>query len=168
MDKILMLQIRRFVGRNNWLDGLMVHIAKYGPLWFFVALGGLVWSGGHDPVRAVLSALVAAVITRGVNEGIGRLFFRERPFVQEEFVPLLEHEPTSSFPSNHAACGFALAVAVWWLVPGAGSLLVLFACVLAFSRVYVGVHYPADVLIGAGVGSLVAYGTVAAGLALFP
>lgn len=156
MDKYLLRQIRRPVGRNYILDRLIIHIAKRGPLWFFVILGYLYLSGART---AVLAALAAATATRALNELLGRLYFRQRPFIQEGFEPLLAHAPTSSFPSNHAACGFALAVAVWLFVPAAGIPMLLLAAILALSRVYVGVHYPADVLLGTCIGSAVAWVT---------
>jgi len=154
MDKLLLRQIRRPIGRSHNLDRLIIHIAKRGPLWFFVILGWLFLTGDRTPV---LAALIAATATRALNELLGRLYFRQRPFIQEGFEPLLAHAPTSSFPSNHAACGFALAVAVWLLVPAAGIPMLLLAAILALSRVYVGVHYPADVLLGAFIGSAVAW-----------
>lgn len=156
MDKLMMQSIRRYVGRSRLLDRTMMHIAKYGPLWFFAALGLMAVPGGKTERLAALLALLAATVTRGINELVGRLYFRVRPFVKEGFTPLLQHRPSASFPSNHAACGFALAAAVWLLVPAVGAYLLLLAAVLAVSRVYVGLHYPSDVTIGAVLGSVIA------------
>jgi undecaprenyl-diphosphatase len=160
MDKLLVNKVRRFVGRSRLLDRLMVHIAKYGPLWFFGVMGAMALPGGRAERKAVLLAVLAAAFTRGLNELVGRLYFRKRPFVAEGFEPLIKHRHSASFPSNHAACGFALAVAVWLLVPPVGAYMLLMAAVLALSRVYVGLHYPSDVIFGAMLGSAVAWAAV--------
>ncbi len=157
MDRLMLLTIRRYVGRSRLLDRLMVHVGRYGPLWFFVVMGAMVVLGGSVERRAVLLAIIAATITRGLTELIGRQFYRARPFLAEGFTPLLQHRPSASFPSNHSACGFALAVALWLHLPLIGAYLVLFAGVLALSRVYVGLHYPSDVFFGALLGASVAW-----------
>jgi undecaprenyl-diphosphatase len=161
MDRHLFALIRRVVGKAPWLDWLMVHVAEKGPLWFFAVMGVLALYGGFSERLAVGQAIAAATLTRLVNEGIGRLHHRERPFVREGFVPLVLHRPDFSFPSNHAACGFALAVAVLLTAPGSGAYIMLGLAVwLAFARVHVGVHYPSDVGVGALIGTAVAWATV--------
>ena len=68
------------------------------------------------------------------------------------------HDP--SFPSDHATGGFALAFGIWLYDRTIGTVLLVIAAVLSFSRVYVGTHYPGDVVAGALIG-------IAAGSALF-
>jgi undecaprenyl-diphosphatase len=62
-----------------------------------------------------------------------------------------------SFPSSHAVNNFAMAFLMSRLYPGARKYLFGFACLVGFSRVYVGVHYPADVLSGALIGMGIAW-----------
>lgn len=158
MDTYFFFQVRKLIGRHTSLDRLMIHIAKYGPLWFFAVMGLSMLSEGGAGLRASLTAVLAATLTRGLNELLGRLHHRDRPFIRERFTPLLPHRPSSSFPSNHAACGFALAVSLYLPLPSFGLPLLALATLLSFSRVYIGVHYPSDVtfgaLIGCGVASL--------------
>jgi membrane-associated phospholipid phosphatase len=59
-------------------------------------------------------------------------------------------------PSGHAATSFAGAVVLTYLLPRAAPFLFLLAAAIAFSRVYVGVHYPSDVVAGAALGAAVA------------
>jgi undecaprenyl-diphosphatase len=93
-----------------------------------------------------------------VNQVIKRLVRRPRPelrsvpAVRRVRVPLL----TTSFPSGHAGSAAAFATGVAAELPPAGPPLGLLAAAVALSRVYVGVHYPLDVLVGAGIGGGVA------------
>src|SRR5581483_4076215 len=111
--------------------------------------------------RLVVYALLAALLALGVNQLIGHIWFRPRPFVHHHVTQLVPHADDASFPSDHAAGGFALAVAVWraadrW-ARRLGWLLLALAAVLAFSRVYIGVHYPFDVAGGALIGAAAAW-----------
>ncbi|UZM96955.1 phosphatase PAP2 family protein [Lysinibacillus sp. MHQ-1] len=62
-----------------------------------------------------------------------------------------------SFPSNHAAGAFALAFALLWKRKKIGAVLLVMACLMALSRIFIGVHYPLDVLAGACIGLGVTY-----------
>ncbi len=93
---------------------------------------------------------------------------RQRPYeTLAEADPLLRASVGNSFPSGHAATSFAGAVILAYLLPRALPALLLLATLVAVSRVYVGVHYPLDILAGAALGALVA-GIVMAALRLRP
>jgi membrane-associated phospholipid phosphatase len=66
----------------------------------------------------------------------------------------------ASFPSGHASTSFACATVLVAFAPRLAPLWAILACAVAYSRVYVGVHYPADVLAGAALGTLVALGVL--------
>ena len=81
----------------------------------------------------------------------------ERPAFRYAEPKALVHVPRDhSFPSGHAATSFACATVLAWAFPRLAVPLYLLAAAIAFSRVYVGVHYPLDVLAGAALGVLVA------------
>ena len=95
------------------------------------------------------------------------LVWRARPFVAYEFAGLLIPPPSGdSFPSNHSMVSFAAAAALCCL-PGKGRGVlalkvsaVAVACLIAFSRLYLYVHYPSDILAGAVIGIAVGIGSV--------
>jgi membrane-associated phospholipid phosphatase len=95
--------------------------------------------------------MAAIFATQLLNTALKMLFRRKRPALAD--LPALVPVPTSlSFPSAHASTSFCAAGAFGRLTP---LPLRPVAGAIAFSRVYFGVHYPSDVLVGAGLGALV-------------
>jgi undecaprenyl-diphosphatase len=99
------------------------------------------------------AALTSNLITTLIKLAVGR---GRPPAVVLDPEPLLEVPTTSSFPSGHAATSFACAYVFSRLAPRLTPAVYGLAVLIAFSRVYVGVHYPLDVLAGAVLGTLVA------------
>jgi undecaprenyl-diphosphatase len=82
---------------------------------------------------------------------------RDRPYIADPTQEPLVGTPLDlSFPSGHAATSFAGATLLAWYVPRLALPLYALAALVAWSRVYVGVHYPIDILIGAVLGVVVA------------
>ncbi len=109
------------------------------------------------PIRESLLYLTICLIAVGMSDGVGSIlktiFERPRPCQVLDGVNLLVGCGKSfSFPSNHAANAFSLSAGLSYFFKGAHIPLYLIAGVIAFSRVYVGVHYPSDVVFGAVVG----------------
>lgn len=108
--------------------------------------------------KAGLSALCAMLIGLiVVNFTIKPLVSRPRPWlVIENFVNLVEEHDPNSFPSGHTNAAFAFALAVCMSAPRRWMKVtaVCMAVVMGLSRLYVGVHFPSDVLMGAVIGSL--------------
>lgn len=131
-----------------------------------VGYAGLVWIA-LAPVAAIatrrsvlgVTALTAACVWAAdlLALVVKVLTDRPRPFeVLVDVDPLLTATVGQSFPSGHAATSAAGATILTAVAPRAGPALVLLALGVAFSRVYVGVHYPLDVLAGAALGAAVA------------
>jgi undecaprenyl-diphosphatase len=101
---------------------------------------------------------VAAIAIADLSAtGIKALVGRARPPVHDRLPkPLIPVPHDASFPSGHAATSFAAAAVLAHTFPRLRAPLFLLAAAVAFSRVYVGVHYPLDVVGGAVLGVLVA------------
>jgi membrane-associated phospholipid phosphatase len=130
--------------------------ANYSRLW--IVSGALIAvARGERGRRAVLEGFTAVAVTAViVNVAMKPLSRRPRP---ERDVLLRRHVPmplTLSFPSGHAASGFAFAAGVGRLEPRAGAGLAVLATAVAYSRVHTGVHFPGDVVAGSLVGATVA------------
>ena len=110
--------------------------------------------------RPTVAALTAATVwtADAIALATKLAFDRPRPFVVEPTPrPLLLGVLGDSFPSAHAATSFAGAIVLMRWVPRSRRwVLALLAVAIAFSRVYVGVHYPGDVIAGGALGALVA------------
>jgi membrane-associated phospholipid phosphatase len=129
-------------------------IGEHGAVW--LALGGAGWALDR-PRRARWSrAIVTVAGTFALNTALKLLVRRDRPELPG--LPPLTSTPTRlSFPSAHASTSFAGACAYARMGLPAGPLYTL-AGALAASRLYLGVHYPSDLLAGALLGSAVAAG----------
>ncbi|MCA1248716.1 undecaprenyl-diphosphatase [Massilia sp. MS-15] len=134
------------------LDGWPLLGAIFAAEWliYLVPLSLVVlWLAGGGPVReAALRAFVAAMCALALNNLIGQLWYSPRPFVLEAGHTFLLHAADSSFPSDHATSIFSVALVLAFSgVPAArrtGWLLLPLALVVAWSRVYLGVHWPKD------------------------
>ena len=89
--------------------------------------------------------------------------FRERPFVNYPDIVKLSEAGSSSFPSGHTIEAFAIALAFSTLFPRRKFIVPVFiwASLVAYSRMALGVHYPADVIAGIIIGVLISYSTIA-------
>lgn len=110
--------------------------------------------GGRNMKRAALFMLFSLFVSFLLGEGlIKHLVQRPRPFMELTDVILLVNPPGSySFPSGHAANAFAAGLVLGRKVPWLFWPVNLLAAIIAFSRVYVGVHYPLDVISGTVLG----------------
>jgi undecaprenyl-diphosphatase len=110
--------------------------------------------------RTVMMAMISIGIVSGLMLLCNHYYFRTRPFdnLPAGSVHLLFYKPTdSSFPSNIAAVLFAIAVAVSIKNRKYGAWLLALAALSSFGRVYVGVHYPLDILGGAALGTVASF-----------
>lgn len=108
--------------------------------------------------RAAVAAGASAGIALLIGQVVSHMVDRPRPFVAHPTLVHLfaPHAADASFPSDHTTAAFAIATAIMLRNRLWGVLTLIAATALGVSRVFIGVHYPADVLAGAALGSAVA------------
>lgn len=147
--------------RIGWLDQpffLLSAAGLYGGVWVFIALilalfRKMLW---RDLGRLVLVLIVTTVVT---DFGLKPAIHRARPFQSTPDILVIgRHSDTASFPSGHTATAVAGALVFTRVFPAGAAIWWLVAAAIAYSRVHLGVHYPADVVAGALVGAACAIG----------
>jgi undecaprenyl-diphosphatase len=130
------------------------YAGRLGLLWIVLAL---VLCGVYRRWGTLWLTVVAIAFADWSAMGLKALTGRERPpFVYPRPKALVPVPHDGSFPSGHAATSFAAATMLSFAFPRLSPALLLLAAAVAFSRVYVGVHYPLDVAGGAVLGVVVA------------
>ena len=128
-------------------------------LYVFGGLGAIYLLSWLEPEfylrRAVLSTILIVLVALGIVTLIKYTVRRQRPRPPGEFVTF--HYDAYSFPSGHSARLAALAVSSVFFFPNLGWILIVVAVTVAMARVAVGIHYLSDILVGLGVGAVVAW-----------
>lgn len=151
-----------FAGSCRAADRLMEGIARYGHF-AFLLYGLVLWlAPGKTRTRrraCCLTAFLSVCLCSLASLAIGKLWKRKRPFAAEPGIwNFTSHKANSSFPSNHAMNAAAIALQlVRDRMPAAG-LMAACSFVLALSRLFAGIHYPTDLLGGAGIAASVHWG----------
>jgi undecaprenyl-diphosphatase len=143
------------IGALDWLFEALSYAGSFGLVWLVIALAisGFSWSRPWLWTRVGATILLA----ESVSGALKVWFDRDRPPLSDPTPkPLVDLPSTSSFPSGHAMVSFACATVLALAVPRLRAPLFALAALIAYSRVYVGVHYPFDVLAGAALGVVIA------------
>jgi undecaprenyl-diphosphatase len=159
LDLYLFNLINGFAGKWKALDYSAMFCADYlGYVLIVVLIIFLAWNF-KKYWRMVLEAMIAAVFTKFILvEIIRHLWVRLRPFVSLNFVPLINQSAEeASFPSGHASFYFALSTIVYLYNKKLGIIFYVASIFIVVSRVFVGVHWPSDILAGAILGILIGW-----------
>lgn len=138
--------INQLAGHHPFIDKVMILTSQYALIVYAIVLL-LMWFLGKDHSKYTV---VYAAITGGlgllINFVIGHIYYEPRPFVTHKVHLLIQHAKDASFPSDHTTGAFSLALAVLLRHRKIGLSMLLFAIVTGISRIYVGHHYPFDVI----------------------
>jgi undecaprenyl-diphosphatase len=154
-------RLERFItghrlGPIDWVFVWLSRIGAGGAVWIAIALVlAVVWRRPAIFLGTGAAALLSAVTVTPLQDAIGR---HRPPLLLHRLHPLVRVPPHGSFPSGHTTTAFACAFVLAGLVDRRDARIAFYvlAAAIAFSRLYVGVHFPLDVLGGAVLGT--AYG----------
>ncbi|MGH7721724.1 MAG: phosphatase PAP2 family protein [Candidatus Dormibacteria bacterium] len=150
----LATSIHGLTGHVGPVDELMRLLADYLVFGAIVVLG-MLWLNRRG-LRAGLAVGIGAVVALALGQLLASLVPESRPFVTDHFTPLVTHSADGSFPSDHLLVLGALVGGCLVASRPLATLAAVMALLVAAARVYVGIHYPVDVvagfLIGAGCG----------------
>ncbi|NOU94568.1 phosphatase PAP2 family protein [Paenibacillus sp. LMG 31456] len=135
-------------GKDSFIYLLMRFFAEQAVYLFVLGLLAYGLTRSERNRLMVLETFVASCAAFGVSKLCGIFLFRERPFVEHDVIQLIAHQATASFPSNHATGTFVIAAVLLLYRKPMGLVLFLLASCVSFSRVWVGVHYPLDIVGG--------------------
>lgn len=150
MNYWLFSLINDMANQSIVLDALMIVISKVVPYIYIFILAGLYMQGfrtrnfklrGESFATGVLFliCLLGSFI-------LGSMFYENRPFVDHTVVLIVNHAADASFPSDHAVGTMALACGILYYRWNLGTWMVYGSILVGISRVFVGNHYPGDIL----------------------
>ena len=151
-DLYIVRKINGLAGRKRSVDLFMDLLTRYGH-WAFVIYGLLLWlapgEGRMRRRRCCILAFLGVVMASLISFVIGKIWFRNRPFTKDWRIwNFTGHKANASFPSNHTMNGAVVAMELLKMGMPGSRLMALFAGVLAFTRLFAGMHYPTDLLGG--------------------
>lgn len=151
VDYTLFQVINNVAGINPVLDFVMITVTHFGvPILGILVLYGCKKKAWYKTGVAVLLVFVMDFLVK-------LFFFRQRPFSVYEVNLLVDHLQTASFPSRHTDLAFAVAQSIFFANRKQGVIAMIIAFWVGLSRIFVGVHYPSDVFVGALVGIVGAF-----------
>lgn len=159
LDGNILLAIQEYI-RHDWMDSFWKFITSLGDSgWFWLTVSLLLLiprKTRKAGITAIAAIAIGALIT---NVTLKNLVARTRPYeVVEGLTLLIGKQHDYSFPSGHTCASFAAALVYYRMLPRFwGTASVILAALIAFSRLYVGVHYPSDVIAGLFIGAFAAW-----------
>jgi len=158
LDLTIFRFINNLAGSASWFNPVAIFFAEYA-IFALALFMFILWLFKRQMRKPLIIAFVAFIVAAIVAKLSGRLFYHLQPFAElEQVYKLIPKEVGNAFPSDHTAAAFAVCVT---LCIGSKSkwrpLYILFATLIGLARIWVGVHYPIDVLAGALIGTLVAF-----------
>ena len=157
-DRQWFLDVNSWARHTSALHGVVTAYAKYGVVLFaLLLLAGYLVGRGNGRVAAALWAPLATLAAVAINQPIARGIGEPRPFsVFPHALVLVHRSADASFASDHATMAGAVAVGLFLVSRALGVVATVAAIAMAVARVYVGVHFPVDVVAGLVLGGAIA------------
>ena len=148
LNQQIFIFISQFSEKNHFLDFVAVSLAEYMP-YFFIIILVICWlckKGGYQ--NFVLYAGYSAFLGLAINYSIAIFYFHNRPFMDGLGNNLVQHIAETSFPSDHATFMFSIAISflLFQRTKVLGIVLITLGFMGGLARVFVGAHYPLDIV----------------------
>ncbi len=144
---------------NAVLDKFMIFNAQYLIFATFLLVVLLALFGSAKEKKSTILAFIGLIIAEVLTRIIHGFYFEPRPFVTYDIAPLIKHAVDAAFPSGHTT---VMAVTAWsftFYKSRFAPLLLILMLIVGFARIFIGVHYPFDIIGGIVLGFI----SVAAG-----
>ncbi|ONG87191.1 undecaprenyl-diphosphatase [Bacillus cereus] len=139
----------------SFLNPAIVFLAEYMVYMFALIILAYWFTGSRKSRLMVIQAMVAFVIAEVIGKIAGKFHLNYQPFaVLPDVNKLVDHAVDNSFPSDHTILFFSICFSFWLVRKKTGWLWLILALCVAISRIWVGVHYPFDVAVGALIGCI--------------
>lgn len=150
MNMKLFTLINNLASKNMVLDKIMIFFSKDVP-YIFMAVIAIIFILGIkkkniDYRKAAFSTFIITIINLILSFIIGNIYYVDRPFVHSKVNLLLPHTADASFPSDHATGTMSIALGFAKYNKLLSMILTVVSVIVGFSRIYVGHHYPMDVI----------------------
>ncbi|MFE4145190.1 undecaprenyl-diphosphatase [Peribacillus sp. YIM B13472] len=150
MNSKLFRMINNLGKQYTDLNPFFVFIAEYMIFFLVLAVLMFLFSRRNKNRIMVICAFITLVISELLAKIAGQFHSNNQPFAELPNVNrLVEKAVNNSFPSDHTIIFFSFCITFWLFKRGWGILWVILAVLVGISRIWIGVHYPADVLVGA-------------------
>ena len=145
--------INQFSGRYSPIDLLMILISnKIRYVFIFVLI--FMWFRNDSYKKVSCNAVKSTGITLLIHTLIKLFYFKPRPFVNKRVGILIPSKMDSTFPSKHTLLVFAISTSIFLYDRVLGSIMWILSVLTGFSRIWVGHHYPSDIIGSAFIASM--------------
>jgi undecaprenyl-diphosphatase len=152
MNLALFRLINNLANRDVLLDKVMIISSKYVIYLYALLVGGYLIIGYVGKNKKAKKIVIPIITLLSINFLltfiIGVVWYEPRPFVHNAVNLLYAHKSNASFPSTHSVGAMTIALGINNRIKKLGKFLIILAIIVGISRVYVGQHYPLDVLGG--------------------
>ncbi len=142
------LLINKYAGKSSFWDVALIGSAEVMPYIFILIIIYLWFDTNIERKKSSFNSGLSVLLSMLASYVISLFYYHSRPFVDNLGTQLVEHAPDSSFPSDHTT--FIFSISIMLLFSKSTRMIGTILCFLSFisglSRVFVGIHFPLDIL----------------------